>query len=82
MRVAYFAGFGLATTIASFFIPIAHIANVAKAGKLGEIIAKFTKEISGGFVKGATVLNQKSAQAYQNSIRIFREFLQLLKRLI
>lgn len=76
VKVAYFVGFGLAT-IASFFIPVAQFANVTKAGKIGEIIAKFTSEISNGFVKGANIIGQKSAQAYQNSIKIFREVLVL-----
>lgn len=79
VKIAYFTGFGLAT-IASFFIPFAQIANVAKAGKIGEIIAKFTSEISNGFVKGANIIGQKSVQAYDNSIKIFREILVLFSQ--
>jgi len=78
VRISYFVGFGLATII-SFFIPIAQIANVAKAGKIGEIIAKFTEEISSGFVKGANIISQKSSQAYQNSLKIFREIVEIIK---
>ncbi|WP_294233687.1 zincin-like metallopeptidase toxin domain-containing protein, partial [uncultured Chryseobacterium sp.] len=79
VKIAYFTGFGLAT-IVSFFIPVAQIANVAKAGKIGEIIAKFTSEISNGFVKGANIIGQKSVQAFENSIKIFREMLALFSQ--
>lgn len=79
VRVAYFTGFGL-STIVSFFIPIADLANVAKAGKLGEIIAKFTQEISNGFVKGANILTQKTEQAFQNSVKIIQEILELFAK--
>ncbi|WP_294311950.1 hypothetical protein [uncultured Chryseobacterium sp.] len=79
VKIAYFTGFGLAT-IVSFFIPVAQIANVAKAGKIGEIIAKFTSEISSVFVKGANIIGQKSAQAFENSIKIIREMLALFSK--
>lgn len=79
VKIAYFTGFGLAT-IASFFIPVAQIANVTKAGKIGEIMTKFTSEISSGFVKGANIIGQKSAQAFENSIKIFREMLALFSQ--
>lgn len=79
VRISYFSGFGLATII-SFFVPIAQVTNVLKVGKLGEIIAKFTSEISNGFVKGANIISQKSAQAYENSLKIVQEILELFAK--
>lgn len=42
--------------------------------------AKFTSEISNSFVKGATIISQKLTQAYENSIKICREILELFAK--
>lgn len=76
-RIAYFSGYGLCT-IATFFIPVGQLGNLAKVGRFGEISAKFTEEISRGFVKGATIITQKTEQAYQYSLKILQEIGEIL----
>ncbi|SDI61516.1 HNH endonuclease signature motif containing protein [Chryseobacterium jejuense] len=76
-RIAYFSGYGLCT-IATFFIPVGQLGNLTKTGKFGEITAKFTEEISRGFTKGASIITQKTAQAYQNSLKILQEIGEIL----
>jgi hypothetical protein len=80
-KVAYSAGFGLAF-IASFFIPFAQIAKLAKFGQIGKALlpAKFLEEVSAVTARAGEVVGKFTQSAQDEAIRMFNEILSLLRK--
>lgn len=88
VRVYYFGGFSFAF-LGTFFIPLANAAEIANAGKLGEILAKINSEVGTTISQTAKFVKVNSIQGYQkvsraliNLLEIFNAGGQKLKKFV
>ncbi len=76
VRVYYIGGFSLAF-LGTFFIPLANVAKIANAGKLGEILAKINSEVGKTISQTAKFVKVNSIQAYQKVSRALIDLLEI-----
>ena len=78
VRINYVAGFTIAF-VGTFFIPLANIAKVANAGKVGEILAKITSEIGNTVSKTSKFVKVQTAEAYQKTSKALMDLVELFQ---
>lgn len=76
VRIYYIGGFSLAF-LGTFFIPLANVAKIANAGKLGEILAKINSEVGKTISQTAKFVKVNSIQAYQKVSRALIDLLEI-----
>lgn len=79
VRIHYVAGFTIAF-VGTFFIPLANIAKVANAGKIGEILAKITSEIGNTVSKTSKFVKVQTAEAYQKTSKALQELFEMISK--